>query len=80
MDYCKATERFRVAPERFYCLACNTEEEYASTDLLLLCKRCFAKHTIESYDDPVQDVALLHFVYHNHHLPGIRKATAKRVN
>ena len=36
MDYCKATYRFRVAVERYYCLACNAEEENASTDVPLL--------------------------------------------
>ena len=48
--------------------------------LHLLCKNCYAKYEIEGYDDPVQDVALLHFLYHNQHKPGISQATAERVN
>ena len=64
-----------MAPECYYCLACFAEKEDAPTDVPLLCKRCFSKHAIKGYDDPVQDVALLHFLYHNCHLPGISEAS-----
>ena len=49
-------------------------------DVPLLFKTCFAKRIVEGYDDPEQDVALLHFLYHNHHLPGISEATVERVD
>ena len=71
MDYSKATERLRVKLERYYCLAWDTTQDDAATDLALLCKNCYAKYEIEGYDDPVQDIALLHFLYHNQHKPGV---------
>ena len=52
-DYRKATERFRVRPERYYCLACDTAQDDAAKDLPLLCKHCYAKYELEGHDDPV---------------------------
>ena len=80
IDFRKATERFRVAPDKYCCIACDTDKVDAAPEVPLMCKACFAKYQIEGYEDPTQDVALLHFLYHNHHLPGITEATIERVN
>ena len=41
---------------------------------------CYESHLIKGYQDPTEDLALVYFLWHGHHLQGVGNETARHVN
>ena len=46
----------------------------------MYCFSCYERRLIKGYQDPMQDLALVYFLWHGHHLQGAGNETARRVN
>ena len=46
----------------------------------MYCAPCFERLILDGFVDPTDDLALLYYVWHGTHLPGISPETARRMN
>ena len=46
----------------------------------MYCSSCYKWLLIEGYQDPIEDLALVYFLWHGRHLQGVGNETARRVN
>ena len=69
----------KAVPRTFKCLACDSQAKLPAEELPVYCQDCYPALILEGYLDPTEDVALVHYLWHGAHLPGIMEETAERV-